>query len=445
MKYDLIVVGGGPGGLMSARTAARDGLKVLLVEKNLEITRVRRYCSRNMRLGPGAFRTNKLPTDIEMSRVNLTFQIDKGHSIIGLTNQPEDASIDYHGTLAPSFNATLVSPGGNTFDEEENNLWITSFVIDKEALIKDLLDEAVKAGCEVRAGTRCDNIEDQAQSIRARVTSSAGEEIIEASRAIVADGCFSQLIEKLGFNEGRPAGAPQLKFLAFILDGISSPYPEPHHISFLMPSTHKGNINLAHWPPGRYQLSCSTSVVSGINLVEVLQKIMTDSPFSHYFKNSHVVDRQACNMELRPQVTNTARGHVICLGDNTAYAETAMKGALGLGYVAAKASRMAIEGKTVEGKDGNQYHNYYWQHSYNSFSPQYKAWGKMVNPINRILDDKEVDTLFGWIGKNGLHGMTNDILIDNRERFQAEQPGIAAKLLAAEGQPAGRPGRPGAH
>ena len=33
MKYDIIVVGGGPGGLMSAKTAAEDGLKTLLIER----------------------------------------------------------------------------------------------------------------------------------------------------------------------------------------------------------------------------------------------------------------------------------------------------------------------------------------------------------------------------------------------------------------------------
>jgi len=33
MKYDLIVVGGGLGGLMAAKTAAEDGLKVLLIER----------------------------------------------------------------------------------------------------------------------------------------------------------------------------------------------------------------------------------------------------------------------------------------------------------------------------------------------------------------------------------------------------------------------------
>ncbi|RJQ37240.1 MAG: FAD-binding protein [Dehalococcoidia bacterium] len=436
MKYDLLVVGGGPGGMMSARTAARDGLRVLLVEKNMEITRIRRYCSRNMRLGPGAFKTNKLPTDIEINRANLTFEMDKGHTVIRLTNQPEDAAIDYHGVLGPCFNATSFSPSGNSWGEEENSLAITSFVIDKETLAKDLLDEAVKAGCQVRAGTRCDDIEEQAGGIRAKLVSGAGEDTIEASRVIVADGAFSQLVEKLGFNEGRPAGAPQLKFLAFILDGISSPYPEPRHISFLMPSIHKGNINLSHWPPGRYQLSCSTSVTSQVNLVDVLQKIMTDSPFAQFFKNSRVEERQACNMELRPQVKDTARGNVICLGDNTAYAETAMKGALGLGYVAAKASKMALEGK-----DANQHHNNYWQHSYNSFSTQYRAWGKMVNPIHRTLGDGEIDTLYGWISKNHYHGMINDILVDNRSQFQAELPEISAKLLAT-GE---RPARPAVH
>ena len=34
MQYDLIVVGGGPAGMMASSTAARKGLKVLLVEKN---------------------------------------------------------------------------------------------------------------------------------------------------------------------------------------------------------------------------------------------------------------------------------------------------------------------------------------------------------------------------------------------------------------------------
>ncbi len=48
MKYDLIVVGGGPGGLMAAKTAAEDGLKVVLIERKRNITEITRACSQNL-------------------------------------------------------------------------------------------------------------------------------------------------------------------------------------------------------------------------------------------------------------------------------------------------------------------------------------------------------------------------------------------------------------
>ena len=34
MEFDIVVIGGGPGGIPAAMTAARNGAKVLLVEKN---------------------------------------------------------------------------------------------------------------------------------------------------------------------------------------------------------------------------------------------------------------------------------------------------------------------------------------------------------------------------------------------------------------------------
>jgi len=45
MKYDLIIIGGGPGGLMAAKTAAEDGLKVVLIERKRNITEINRACS----------------------------------------------------------------------------------------------------------------------------------------------------------------------------------------------------------------------------------------------------------------------------------------------------------------------------------------------------------------------------------------------------------------
>lgn len=44
VKYDLIVIGGGPAGLSAAKTAAEDGLRVLLIERKKNITEINRPC-----------------------------------------------------------------------------------------------------------------------------------------------------------------------------------------------------------------------------------------------------------------------------------------------------------------------------------------------------------------------------------------------------------------
>ena len=44
-EYDLIVVGAGPAGLMAAKTAAEQGLRVALIERKERITDINRACS----------------------------------------------------------------------------------------------------------------------------------------------------------------------------------------------------------------------------------------------------------------------------------------------------------------------------------------------------------------------------------------------------------------
>ena len=90
-NYDLVVVGGGPAGLMAARTAARDGLKVVLLEKRKNITTVRRYCSQLLRIGTGGFSYDKKPTDVDIQSISVTFEVDDNQAVLHLKNLPEIA------------------------------------------------------------------------------------------------------------------------------------------------------------------------------------------------------------------------------------------------------------------------------------------------------------------------------------------------------------------
>lgn len=424
MKYDLIIVGAGPAGCMAARTAARDGLKVLLVEKH-KLVSARRLCSRLLRLGKGGFGTDKIPADINR-RVTVSIEIDKGRSIIRPKNLPADAEIEYTGTWGPCFNDTWLSPSGRRLSREQEDLTITGFVVDKDTLLQGIVAEACDAGCELRVGTRCIQMEDGPDGVTAKLKSGSTTDTVYARRAIVADGSFSPLLEQLGFNEGRAEARMRLKFLTLVLDRVDAPLLDRHRLKFALPSVHSGYMTLGQWPPGMFQLGASTVAGSSVNLPSVLDKLMTDSPYAEWFRNTKLVKRIGCNMDLRPPVYEPAQGNVICVGDNAAYAEAAIKGAIGMGYQAAKSTHTALDGY-----DGNVGYNDFWHHAVNYFSPEYRKNTKRTVPLPRVLDDAEVDRLLRWTEANGIWGVPDDCLSTNREQLKGELPDIETKVFAS--------------
>ncbi len=120
MNYDLVIVGAGPGGLMAARTAARDGLKVLLVERRKQIGTVRRYCSQLIRVGTGGFSSRKIPTDMAIRSIFAPLTLIT-KCVLHLKNVDDDVTVTYRGMLAPYCNETWVSPSGCHFSTEASD------------------------------------------------------------------------------------------------------------------------------------------------------------------------------------------------------------------------------------------------------------------------------------------------------------------------------------
>ena len=425
MNYDLIIVGAGPGGCAAARKAARDGLNVLVIEKRKEAGMVTRFCSRLLRLGEGGFASDKVVTDVDMDKATCTIEVGApGRHRIHMHGVPSDASFTFTGALDPCFNESWISPDGTSFDRDPDCRSIDGFVIDKEAMLRDLLRDAADAGCHIQGNTKCLGIEDTGDGVRLTVKTPAGEETLSARRAILADGSFSALAAQLGFDEGRPDGPGKLRFMSFILDRCNLPFREMRRVRCTQPSIHRGFFNVGPWPPGLWEISCSAPVRSDVRLPQVLQEFLENSAFSEIFRGAEIVDRQGCSMDLRPPVRDAARGNVICVGDNLAYAETAIKGAIGCGYKAAEATA-----RCIDGKDGNAEYNDYWTRAFNFFSPQYTQRTVRLPPIPTVLSDADTDTLFRWFADRRIVGMPNDILPDHREALEADLPEICARFF----------------
>ena len=155
-EYDLLVVGGGPGGATAALVGARRGLNVLLVEKRQEIgTPVR--CAE---AAGYEFIEPYLPLDERWI----------------------NAWIDAFRIVGPSGDSVRVPPTSPTV------------VLERKIFDRELVHEAVRAGAQVRAMTRVTGVIREDGCVRGATMISLGEVIaVRAKVTIAADGPESQV------------------------------------------------------------------------------------------------------------------------------------------------------------------------------------------------------------------------------------------------------------
>jgi geranylgeranyl reductase family protein len=115
-RWDVIVVGGGPAGGMAARTAARIGLRTLLLEEHSKIG-APAHCSGKLSLH--AFREFDLPSSLARTALRA---------------------------------ASLYAPDGRVARVRRKE--IDSYVVDRDRFDRWLAERAAEAGCEIMLGVR---------------------------------------------------------------------------------------------------------------------------------------------------------------------------------------------------------------------------------------------------------------------------------------------------
>lgn len=416
MKFDVVIVGGGPGGLVAAKTAAEDGLKVLLLERKRNLTEVNRTCGQTFFLA-GKY---KGATESGIYCYRDPVKIEIGPSTDRFV-YPQGFAIEYKGPLVPYYNNYHYSPSGYRIGKyPDGNEDPYGFFYDKETLLSCLLSQAEKAGADVRQSTIGLRAEDTGNSVRVTVRSGTIEETIEAGYLVAADGNNSAIVDSLGLNKDRPLLAPPMKVAGYILEGVEN-YPRNCWLSFSIPSISPRTDILMFMVAGGRMMLVGGPAEGSLQPKVMIDKFMKHATYSEWFKRARVYRETACTIHMRPPLKVPAVGHAVVTGDAGAPYETLIQGAMASGYLAIK----AIE-KESDGKNGYAEYINWWQQAFEFNDPTFFKTTARYMFMNTLCTDEDVDYLYklfeGWVGVSQL------IVSRNLELVKDGNPELYRKL-----------------
>lgn len=169
LEYDVVVVGGGPGGSSAARHAAMNGMRVLLIEKRQDVG-----------------------TPVRCAEGVAKSWVDK----VGLTANPEWISNEVKG-------AKMISPDGHVMELTEKMAGNEcGYVVKRELFDKDLLKMAIMEGVEVMVKTSALSLlkDDNGTIIGIHAKTLGKEFDVYAKIVIGADGFESLVGQWAGLN-----------------------------------------------------------------------------------------------------------------------------------------------------------------------------------------------------------------------------------------------------
>jgi flavin-dependent dehydrogenase len=415
-EYDLIVVGGGPGGLTAAKTAAEDGLNVLLIERKKNITEVNRSCGQTFFLA-GKY---KGATESGIYCYRDPVKVEIGPE----TNRflyPQGFAIDYKGPLLPYYNNFHFSPSGYQIGKYEmDNEEPYGFCYHKDTFLACLLTAAEKAGVEVWPQTIGLSAENTKTGVKVTVKGESGEVNLEARNAIAADGNNSRIVDSLGLNKDRPPLAPFMRVVGYIMEGVEG-HPRNCWMTFCIPS-----IN-PQTDIGMYMLASARMMVlagpltGSLEPKTVIDKFMKHPTYAHWFQNARLFKETACATQIRASIKEPVVGNIVIVGDAGAPYETLIQGAVGCGYLAVK----AIE-KEHDGQDGYIEYINWWQNAFEFNDPTFMKTTARYMFMNSLCTDEEVDYLYTLF--QGKVGVSQVMIARNLELIKDGRPDLYQKL-----------------
>lgn len=419
--YDLIVVGAGPAGLMAAKTAGENGLKVALLERKNHITDINRACTMMV-----------LVLNEYIFGERITFNQRDGRLCFPVNG----FSVRYDGPHKNLYGWQFYSPGGNGIsfgnyqkNEERGDEGRVSVVHDKSSLMRCLLEDAEQHGVDVFAGTNVVDINKEGD--RVFIKSAEGKSFC-GRFVIAADGTNSIIARKLRFNEERKFFST---LIGFGWDMLGTEMEEPMSLKTWI-GNEKPTMFIFSTPRA---YSDEFAIIAGgfsptIDYESQVDNFLTKGKYSSWFKNAEKVRKVGFCENVYSPIREPYRDNTLLVGDAAWCQEIEITGAILCGWNAANAITVALaDGKT--GSDGLPSYIEWWKHSVADRHDFTDYLRPFTMPV--VMTDEDIDFLFGSVKghlKSTLHAFTGGEILTAEIQslipmIQKKRPQLMEKIV----------------
>ena len=419
--YDLAIVGAGPGGLHTAKWAAKKGLTVILIEKRKDISKITRYCSEHLILDEG-YNGDTVLVDPEKGKITST--------VVGW-------EVDYKGDLFPCLDKFYYSPKGNPIHFAWPDRRPYAYKYDKGCLLQSLLEECLALGVTFQNETTGYDASDSADGVEVKCTSRGKKFKVKAKKLVIADGCSTRLGQAMGFNASRGYMGAAL-CMATYMSGVKN--YDPAEWVIFMGRCYGSNLApiIGTGPAGHFEDWADViNLGSAKDLpVQAFDRFTKDSPLADRFANAKIEERYCCSVKAFTPIAIPHKGNVLIIGDSAAFVEVQGQGGLSCGFKAAEAVA-----RELENKKGFEDYTRWWLDSF-EFNDKGMLQVQQGYAFVPTYTDEEIDYLFSLCSDVLLDGsfsqykssrMIWDAILRDPERIERERPAVLQKIKNVRG------------
>ncbi|MBE6068384.1 MAG: FAD-binding protein [Clostridium lundense] len=412
---DLVVVGAGPAGLMTAKRAAELGLKVTIIEMKKDITNVKRACSAQFVMDEGY--------------ENETVKIED-NKIVFTKN---GFYINYTGPLLNIIDNYYHSPSGHKIHLAHPDHRPFAVKFDKGHLLSDLWKDCEKLGVELMLGTIACGGEDLGDHVRVDIKNNEKSSSISAKKLVIAEGANAKLTGLFGFNKGRTHYGTPLVF-SCIMEGTTGFEPQSWNQFYGSKYHPFAEIMIESAIEGNDAIELTIMGIKDLRPDVLFEKLIKDSPMSHHFTNARVIERRGCSVKSYDSLQKPYNGNVLVIGDSAAHIEVIVQGALMCGYHAANAIK-----DELMGINGFERYTSWWDKAFDFNRTDPREFVKLYGSLGMRpkYSDEELDYMFSLVEGEVLNGNFSQFevpknvwksILSHKDEIQKEMPRLFDKI-----------------